>query len=281
MLSRPFTRFLSGIHAQVCLSAATAFLLAMAPVSARPLSSVDQDQVVVQEQAQTQTKPSSERHHPGGHAAGGHAAGAHPEGGECHQEGDELHSFEETQRWIDMFERPERAETQKPEEVVAALGLKPGQTVADVGAGSGYFTFHLARAVGPDGRVLAVDIEQGMLDAIQGRCADENGGDVVSTILADLDNPNLPDGQVDMVLVVNTYHHIQDRVVYLRGLKDDLASGGRVAIVDYKKEDLPVGPPLAHKLEREAVVREFQEAGYTLAGEESFLPYQYYLVFKK
>ena len=267
MISRSFPRLSYG---------AAACLFALLPVSAVAAPPGAPDGAVVQEQVETQTKPSSGSRHPGEHAAG-----AHPEGGECHQQGEELHTFEETQRWIDMFERPERAETQKPEEVVAALGLQPGQTVADVGAGSGYFTFHLARAVGHDGRVLAVDIEQGMLDAIQARRAGENGGEVVSTILADSDNPNLPDGQVDMVLVVNTYHHIQSRVAYLRGLKDDLASGGRVAIVDYKKEDLPVGPPLAHKLARETVVKEFEQAGYALSGEESFLPYQYFLIFKK
>jgi len=265
MLFRSSPRLWSRRYLQACLYGATAFLVAMMPVPGVALSTA----------VQTQTRPSSEGHHPGERAAG-----AHSEGGECHQQGDELHSFAETKRWIEMFERPERAETQKPEEVVAALKLLPGQTVADVGAGSGYFTFHLARAVGQDGRVLAADIEQGMLDAIQARRAHEEGGEVVSTILAELDNPNLPDAQVDMVLVVNTYHHIQSRVAYLRGLKDDLAGGGRVAIVDYKKEELPVGPPLAHKLDRETVVKEFEEAGYTLTGEESFLPYQYYLLFK-
>lgn len=280
MISRSLPRWLSAGHPRLCLHGAMAFLLTMLPVSAAVNPPAAQDGVLDQKQLEAQTQPSSESHHPGGHAAS-HAAGAHPAGGECHQQGDELHSFEDTQRWIDMFERPERADTQKPEEVVAALELEPGQTVADIGAGSGYFTFHLARAVGPHGRVLAVDIEEGMLDAIRGRRAGEKGGGVVSTILADPDNPNLPDGQVDLVLIVNTYHHIQDRVAYLRGLKADMAAGGRVAIVDYRKEELPVGPPLAHKLERQAVIGEFEQAGYTLSREESFLPYQYYLIFKK
>jgi ubiquinone/menaquinone biosynthesis C-methylase UbiE len=194
--------------------------------------------------------------------------------------GDRLHSFEDTERWVEMFERPERAATQKPEEVVAALGLQPGQTVADVGAGTGYFTFHLARAVGTSGRILAVDIEAGMLEHIQQRAADEEGGAVVETILAAPDDPNLPDGEVDLILFVNTYHHLSDRTEYLDLLKADLGADGRVAIVDYRKEDLPVGPPLAHKLSRDEVVKEFAAAGFSQAGEETFLDYQYFLIFK-
>jgi len=179
-----------------------------------------------------------------------------------------------------MFERPERAATQKPEEVVAALGLQPGQTVADVGAGTGYFTFHLARSVGSSGRILAVDIEAGMLEHIQQRAADEEGGAVVETILAAPDDPNLPDGEVDMILFVNTYHHLSDRNEYLDLLKADLGADGRVAIVDYRKEDLPVGPPISHKLSRDEVVKEFTAAGFRQAGEETFLDYQYFLIFK-
>lgn len=194
--------------------------------------------------------------------------------------GDRLHSFDDTERWVEMFERPERAATQQPEEVVAALELQPGQTVADVGAGTGYFTFRLARAVGSSGRVLAVDIEAGMLEHIQQRAAEEDGGAVVETILAASDDPNLPDGEVDLVLFVNTYHHLSDRTDYLSLLKSDLGKQGRVAIVDYRKEDLPVGPPLDHKLSRDEVVKEFAGAGFSKVGEETFLAYQYFLIFK-
>lgn len=194
--------------------------------------------------------------------------------------GDRLHSFDDTERWVEMFERPERAATQKPEEVVAALGLQPGQTVADVGAGTGYFTFHLARAVGSSGRVLAVDIEEGMLQHIQQRAAEEDGGAVVETILAASDDPNLPEGEVDLVLFVNTYHHLSDRTDYLNLLKTDLGAQGRVAIIDYRKEELPVGPPLEHKLSRDEVMEEFAAAGFTQTGEETFLDYQYFLIFK-
>jgi len=269
-------RPLSVVRALVRLAAAMAFLFAAWPAGAAASQAVAQGRAAAQEQAQTQTKPAAEGHHPGGHPGE-----AMPRGGACEQEGGELHTFEDTQRWVEMFERPERAATQKPDEVVAALHLQPGQTVADLGAGSGYFTFRLARAVGPDGRVLAVDIEPGMLDAIRKRGLDEKGGEGVSTILADQDNPNLPDGQVDLVLVVDTFHHLHNRVAYLRGLARDLSRDGRVAIVDFKKEELPIGPPLEHKLARETVIGEFEEAGYTLAREESFLPYQYFLIFKK
>jgi ubiquinone/menaquinone biosynthesis C-methylase UbiE len=223
------------------------------------------------------------QHDPGQHAQHDEHQGKYqpdPDAEEPEADGDRLHTFEETSRWVEMFERPERAETQKPEEVVAALGLQPGQTVADVGAGTGYFTFHLAREVGSSGRVLAVDIEEGMLEHIQERAADEEGGEIVETILAAFDDPHLPDGQVDLVLFVNTYHHLSERIDYLNILKGDLKPGGRVAIVDYRKEDLPVGPPLGHKLSRQQVMEEFAAAGFDQVAEETFLDYQYFLIFK-
>jgi ubiquinone/menaquinone biosynthesis C-methylase UbiE len=222
--------------------------------------------------------------HEGHEAHGAHGQAPHaetPPEQEAQREGVRVHSFEDTERWIERFESPERAAYQKPDEVVAALGLKPGQTAADIGAGSGYFTFRLARAVGPGGRVYAVDIEPGMVAAIGERAESEQGGDVVTGIVAEPDDPKLPDGKIDLVLVVNTIHHIENRVDYLGRLAEDLTPAGRVAIVDYKEGDLPVGPPAAHKLSRQTVIDEFAEAGYRLEREETFLPYQHFLIFSR
>jgi ubiquinone/menaquinone biosynthesis C-methylase UbiE len=232
---------------------------------------------------QAPDEPEPGEHHNGSHSQGSHRHGENGHGQTGIEEpgaGEVLvHRFTDTQRWIDCFERPGRAEYQMPDRVVETLGVEPGQTVADIGAGSGYFSFRLARAVGAAGRVLAVDIEPGMLAAIDERRGSEEGGEVVETVLARSGDPLLPDGEVDLVLIVNTLHHIPDRVEYFRRLQGDLSSGGRIAVVDFQKRDLPVGPPPPHKLAREEVIATFEAAGYSLDQEETFLPYQYFLVF--
>jgi ubiquinone/menaquinone biosynthesis C-methylase UbiE len=188
------------------------------------------------------------------------------------------HRFTDTETYVRMFEDPKRAEYQKPQEVVAALKLSPGQTVADIGAGSGYFAFPFARVLGPKGRVYAVDIEPGML-AYMGERAMRENVDTVTPVLAATDDARLPRDSIDLVFVCDTWHHIADRVAYLKRLAPALRAGARIAIVDYQKRPLPVGPDLASKLDRDDVVKEFREAGFTLIEEPSFLPYQYFLIF--
>jgi len=164
-------------------------------------------------------------------------------------------------------------------ELVAALGLTPGMTVADVGAGTGYLSHHLAAAVGPDGTVLAVDPEPRMVAHLRERAEREKTPNVVP-ILASTDNPRLPAHGCDVVVLLDTYHHIDDRLSYFRALPRALRPEGRVAIVDWKKEPLPVGPPPEHKLAREQVVEEMAAAGYRLVAEPDLLPYHYFLVFR-
>ncbi len=188
------------------------------------------------------------------------------------------HPFNEVKKWVRVFDDPARADWQKPEEVAAALRLKPGMIVADLGAGTGYFIRYLSKAVAPGGIVLAIDTEPAMVNYIGAR-AGRDGLTNVVPVLAQADDPFLPRERVDRVLIVDTYHHIDDRLNYFGRMRDSLAPGGRVVVVDFHKRPLPVGPPLEHKLERSFVVEEMAQAGWTLEREETFLPHQYFLVF--
>jgi arsenite methyltransferase len=181
--------------------------------------------------------------------------------------------------YIAMLEDPERDGYQKPDQVVKALALKPGATVADIGAGSGYFTVRLAEAVGETGRVLAVDISPDMVLHMNRRLRDV-GIRNVQTVLSAPDDPLLADASVDLFFICDTWHHIDERPKYLALLKRMLRPGGRIAIVDFHKRPLPFGPPLEMKIPREDVVKELEGAGFRLASEHTFLPHQYFLVFE-
>ncbi len=188
------------------------------------------------------------------------------------------HPFDETSKWVGIFDDPSRDEWQMPAEVVKALKLASGMNVADIGAGTGYFNRRLAGAVGPEGKVYAVDTEPKMIEYMTDRAAKEKTPNVLP-VLAAPDDPKLPEAGVDVVLICDTYHHINDRLDYFQRIKKTLRSGGRIAIVDFHKRPLPVGPPPEHKLPREHVVAEFEKAGYRLQEEPTFLPYQYFLIF--
>lgn len=189
------------------------------------------------------------------------------------------HSFADVERWVRIFDDPGRSEWQMPERVVDSLGLEAGEVVADVGAGTGYFIGHLARAVAPGGRVLAIDIEPNMVKHMRER-AEKEGVPGVEPILGEPDDPRIPAGTADRILLVDTYHHVHDRVDYLRRLAASLTGTGQVVVIDFFKKELPVGPPPEHKMSRDQVLDEFREAGYRLAAEETFLPYQYFLLFE-
>lgn len=181
-------------------------------------------------------------------------------------------------QYIALLEDSERGEWQKPDEVIQALKLQNGQVVADIGAGSGYFTLRLARVVGPKGMVFALDTEEGMLDYLRQRLAKEEIPNA-KTILVPPHDPLLIDDSLDLAFLCNVYHHIEDRQVYLRKLRKALKPDGRLAIVDfYKKEDIPVGPPMHMRLSEETVQKELQEAGLKVTEKLTFLPYQYILI---
>src|SRR5438132_4663197 len=188
-------------------------------------------------------------------------------------------SFADVEHWVSVFDDPARDAYQKPEEVVRALRIRPGMRVADLGAGTGYFSRHLSTAVGASGTVLAVDTEPELVRHLRERAEKERTDNVVP-ILASPDNPRLPRGAVDLVLLVDTFHHIDHRVAYFGRLRATLAPSGRVAVVDWQKRETPVGPELEHRLAREQVVEEMRAAGYALVAEPDVLPYQYCLVFR-
>lgn len=168
---------------------------------------------------------------------------------------------------------------QHPGAVVHALDVKPGSRVADLGAGDGYFVPHLADAVGRGGRVYAVDVEAESVDELAERFRDRD--EVVPT-LGSFDDPRLPDGSIDLVLVVNTYHHIEDRSAYFRRLQQDLGPGGRVAVIE---PDSDLSGVLAwtldegHTSSARDVVREMKDGGYRLIASHDFLPVQIFEVF--
>ncbi|MDH4174267.1 MAG: class I SAM-dependent methyltransferase [Betaproteobacteria bacterium] len=185
------------------------------------------------------------------------------------------HSFGDAEKWAHVFDDPKRDAWQMPHAVIQALALPPEARIADLGAGTGYFAARLANML-PGARVYAVDIEPDMVRYLQARAQREGLRNVIA-LKGEPDDPRLPE-KVDLILLVDVYHHIGDRTAYFRRLRDALRPGGRVAIVDFKL-DSPTGPPRAARIAPEAVRAEMQAAGYTVAAEHSFLPYQYFLVF--
>jgi ubiquinone/menaquinone biosynthesis C-methylase UbiE len=172
-----------------------------------------------------------------------------------------------------ILEDPSRDAWQKPREVILALGLKGSEDVADIGAGSGYFARRLA---GHARLVYAVDIDAKLLEI----CARSSPANV-KTVLAQPDDPTLGESSADLVFLCEVLHHIEGRDVYLKKVARALRRGGRVVVIDFHKRALPVGPPPERKIDRAAAVAEFAAAGFRLSAEETFLPYQYFLVFTR
>ena len=180
---------------------------------------------------------------------------------------------------LGRLEDPARARWQRPSRLVSALGLRPGQTVAEIGAGSGYLVRRLARVVGPRGRVYAVDVEPRMLPVLLERLRRARIANVTPVLGRD-DDPLLPDRSCDLVLVVNTYHHCPGGPRYLRRLARLLRAGGRLVNVDFHRRETPVGPPLERRIARETFLRDAGMAGLRLVREATFLPYQYCLMLR-
>lgn len=151
--------------------------------------------------------------------------------------------------------------------------------MADIGAGGGYFSFRLARAVGPSGRVYAVDVDDDLLAYVAERAA-ETGAANVEAVRAAPDDPDLPDASIDLVFVCNTYHHLPDRVVYFRRLLDDLAPNGRVAIVELDGRQGGLTRWLGHSTSAETIRREMADAGYERLASHDLLERQSFQVFR-
>jgi len=180
--------------------------------------------------------------------------------------------------YLGALDDPKRDAYQKPQEVMGALGLKAGEVIADIGAGSGYFTFRLAHHVGDRGKVYAVDVSPDMIRHINRRIRELKAKNVVS-ILADPDDPLLPEGSVDRFFFSDSWHHIENQTKYLSLMKKILKPGGEIIMIDFHKKELPVGPPMQMKIAREDLIKQMGTNRFRLTKEHTFLPYQYYLVF--
>jgi len=193
-----------------------------------------------------------------------------------HQQMHQLHR--DSRAYIGMLEDPKRDAYQKPHEVLMALAIKPGEAIADIGAGSGYFTFRLAHHVGDKGKIYAVDVNPEMIVHLNRRIRELKAMNVTA-ILADPDDPLLADNSVDRFFFSDSWHHIENQTKYLSAIKKMLRPSGEIIMIDFHKKELPVGPPMQLKIAREDLIRQLESNGFRLTKEHTFLPYQYFLIF--
>lgn len=178
---------------------------------------------------------------------------------------------------LGLLEGPDRDAWQRPEQIMDHLGIAEGSVVADLGAGGGWFTIRLARRVGPNGRVYAQDIQPEMIGAIRRR-VDREELKNVRTVLGTPQDPHLPD-PVDVVLIVDAYHEMEQPQALLGNVRRSLKPGGRVGIVEFTRDGHGPGPPMEERVDPERVIRDAAAAGLTLASRGNFLRYQYLLEF--
>lgn len=187
------------------------------------------------------------------------------------------HRFDDPAAYAKSFDDPARDAWQMPDRVIAALALKPNDRVADVGAGTGYFSTRLARAAAKP-TVFAVDIEPAMVGYLTKRAAAEHLPNL-RAVQASAKSPQLPE-PVDVVLVVDTFHHIGNRAAYFTAVKASLRPGGRVAIIDFRKDAPGEGPPAHFRFTPELITADMAAAGYVLDASHDFLPRQHFLVYR-
>jgi ubiquinone/menaquinone biosynthesis C-methylase UbiE len=179
--------------------------------------------------------------------------------------------------WLD---RQERDLEEEPEKALEALNLKTGQTVADIGAGTGYMTVRMAKRVGPSGRVYAEDVQPEMIDLMRKRLARDRVTNV-TPVLGLFDDPKLPAGTLDLELLVDVYHEFSEPQKMLRGLRDALKPGGRLVLLEYRKEDPTVPIRIEHKMTVAEAKLEVEAEGFTLSRVDERLPRQHILIFTK
>ena len=234
---------------------------AMLFVTALPLASA------AAARAQPGQEEGGHRHHPGG---------PDREHSDDYRHHTMEHDFSGAEEWSARFDSPERQAWQRPAEVVEMLAVEPGMTLVDLGAGTGYFLSYLSRAAGDRGRVLALDPEPDMIRFMRERAERESLTNVEPKRIP-FDDPELEPASVDRVLIVNTWHHIQDRAVYAEKLRAALKPGGGVYIVDFTR-DSPSGPPVSERLTPEQVIAELAGGGLEAAAVDEDLPRQYVVV---
>jgi ubiquinone/menaquinone biosynthesis C-methylase UbiE len=195
----------------------------------------------------------------------------------CFAAGAQVHHQEHPPRsageYARVLEDPSRDAWQKPHEVIQALRLRSDEAIADLGAGSGYFTRRFARHAG---KVFAVDIDDQLLAMVRNEKIAN-----VETVLAAADDPKLAAASVDTIFICDVLHHIENRPAYYAKLTRALKPGGRIVVVDFYQKELPVGPPPTMKLSEDQVKQELAAAGYRLTASETMLPYQYFLEFRR
>lgn len=173
-----------------------------------------------------------------------------------------------------MYEGPGRDAWQKPDEVVAALGLEPGDVVADLGSGGGYFTFRIAKTVGESGHVYAVDVDQSLLGYVASQ-SKKRGLPQIETVLAPEDGLGLAEASVDLIFLSNVYHHLPDPAAYLRKARTTLRRGGRLAVVEVSGDSFPRN----HSTAPEKIRSDLESAGYRLEQSHEFLERQSFQIF--
>lgn len=177
--------------------------------------------------------------------------------------------------YIAKMEDPSRDKWQMPDKVIKALELKPNDVVCDIGAGPGYFSLKIAKALEPHGHVYAIDVDPRILDVLRNRIQEKKRLNI-TPVLATADHPLLPEKSCDLILIVNSYHHFPSRTKYLANLKRLLKNGGKIANIDFVKGKLPFGPPPEHKIAKEDFLTEAKGTGLASVKEHRFLPYQYF-----
>ena len=176
------------------------------------------------------------------------------------------------------LERPEREDEEAPSKALDALDLKPGMVVADIGAGSGYYSLRLAKRVGASGRVYATDIQQGMIDILNRRIV-SGGIENITTVLGGTDDPKLPPRSLDLAIMVDVYHELSQPQAMLRHLREALRAGGRLVLLEYRKEDPTVPIKPEHKMSVAEAKMEVEAEGFTLVKVDEALPRQHILIF--
>lgn len=241
-------------------------LVAMAgckkPAEQSSMDADNQEQIMVEQSIEAQQ----------GEQTHDHEHGAHQEGGHHH------HRFDEPEKYATRWNDPERDSWQHPEEIIAALNLSPGAVVADIGAGTGYLVAHLSRAVGEGGEVVAIDVEESMIQYLAKKKADLGPAKITPRKVSS-ESPALGKETVDGVVTLNTWHHISGRDAYAKKVLAGLKPGGRFVVVDFLVDESIEGPPMKMRLEAETIVGELQGAGFSRVEviEES-MPRHYVVV---
>jgi ubiquinone/menaquinone biosynthesis C-methylase UbiE len=190
-----------------------------------------------------------------------------------------LKPFEEVEDYIKFLERADRAEWQKPEAVVKALGLKGTESIVDLGSGSGYFTFRLSKAV-PKGKVIAIDSQPEMVRHVHRKVLTGEWPNVRAQV-GKPDDPGLP-SDADCVFVCDVLLHVRQKAEWLKVIHSQMQSGAKLVLIDFQEGELPEGPPEEIKVPKKEVLRLCKEAGFILKRDEpDLLPYQEFLVFEK